>query len=382
MKKTQLLFILIWMVSGQVIFGQQPEFPVKLEGRIMYDFDFLSAGDYSFAGNEFRRVRLDAKGSVAKNLGYKVEFDFAGGAVNFRDVYLKYHLPGSLGSIKAGSFTEPTSLNYMTSSKYITFFERSMSVGTQPFKYNGGLMWENYHWMDGVLGTQLAYTFNGDKKKAFKDTKVGGGNLIARITAGLLKNKEKNQILHLGINYEYRQNDRGIYGFSIRPENHMGDKFKIHVEDGFQNASEIGLELAATYGPLSIQGEYETQTINTDARSFKVPGYYAFVSYFVTGEHRPYKKGSFGRVKPKKPVDKGGYGALEVAVRYSALDYSESLINGADGNIGNVTFGLNWYLHPKARIMYNFTSAVLGEGVDIYDGHNLSGHLLRFQIDF
>lgn len=357
---------------------------MKMEGRIMYDFNFLNAGDsLDYAGNEFRRVRWATKGKLAKHVAYKVEFDWAGGAVNFRDVYLKFTIPNKLGSVLVGSFTEPSSFNNMTSSKYITFFERSMMSNTQPFKYNSGFMYNNQKILNGKVGLQLAYTFNGDKKAAFIDKSIsGGGNFIARVTGVVLNNKAKHQVLHLGVNYENRQNDSDSYSYKFRVENHMGDKYKVSGDGVFENTSDIGFELASTFGPFSLQAEYELASIKTDLATYNSTGYYAFVSYFLTGEHRPYKNSTFGRVKPKKDcmVD-GGYGAIELVTRFSVMDFSNYPDITDNNKITNITAGVNWYLNRNTRIMYNFTYGDFAD-LEVYGNENLVGHLIRFQVDF
>jgi len=358
----------------------------KMEGRIMYDFNFLSAGDsLDFAGNEFRRVRWATKGKLAPNLGYKVEFDFAGGAVNFRDVYLKFLLPNKAGNVFMGSFTEPTSLDNMTSSKYITFFERSMMSNTQPFKYNAGFMYDNQKLLNGNLGVQLAYTFNGDKEQAFGDAEIQkGGNFIARLTTALFKDKEKHQVLHLGLNYENRQNDTNSYSYKFRVENHMGDKYTVSRPGVFENTSDIGFEIAGTFKSFSLQAEYEASSIITELDTYKVKGYYGFISYFITGEHRPYKNSSFGRIKPKNDfcLKNGKLGALELVTRYSVMDFSNNPSITTTDKIANITAGFNWYLNKYARIMYNYTQADFNDMNQLYGDNTLQGHLIRFQLDF
>jgi phosphate-selective porin OprO/OprP len=361
---------------------------LKMEGRIMFDFNFLNAGDYQLSGNEFRRVRLAAKGKVTKEISYKAEFDFAGGAVNFRDVYLKYTLPKNNGKILIGSFTEPTSLDNMTSSKYITFFERSMLANTQPFKYSTGIMYDNQHLFKNKVGLQLAYTFNGDKNEAFKDNSLGqGANLIARVTTSVLNDKEKNRVVHFGLNYEHRNNDKEDYSYSFRVENHMGDKIKVQAPGVFENTNDIGFEFATTLGSFSFQTEYELASIKTNLDTFNVNSYYAFVSYFITGEHRPYKNSTFGRVKPIKDFLKdGGYGAFELVGRYSTIDLTDFQGTDTGDKINNLTLGFNWYLNKQTRIMYNYTNADFNDYTDdnvvAYNDNNLVGHLIRFQIDF
>lgn len=369
---------------------------MKMGGRVMYDFNFLSAGDnYQVNGNEFRRVRLSVKGKATKNINYKVEVDLAGSDVNLRDVYLQFLFPENAGNLKLGSFTEPSSLDNMTSSNSMTFFERSMMSNTQPYIYNAGFMYANHKLLDGKIGVQLAYTFNGynNYKSAFTDTNIeGGANFIGRLTGIVLNNKEKKQVVHLGVNYERRDDNEDEYDYSFRVENHMGDKFKVIAspdnEDAialgnFKNTSDIGFELATASGPLSLQAEYEMSSIVTDIDTYKIAGYYAFASFFVTGEHRSYKNGAFGGIKPKSEfcLKDGKFGALELVARYSVMDFS-SYPGVADNNsIANITAGFNWYLNKNTRIMYNYTNANFND-LMIYGDDNLMGHLLRFQVNF
>ena len=67
------------------------------------------------------------------------------------------------------------------------------------------------------------------------------------------------------------------------------------------DADLINPEVALVYGPFSLQGEYFYATLDND-EDFDFSGFYAFASYFLTGESRKYSasKGYFGRVKPKE----------------------------------------------------------------------------------
>lgn len=367
---------------------------LKMEGRIMYDFNFLSAGDtYSFAGNKFRRLRIAAKGKVSESISYSLDFELTGGKVAYRNVFLRYTLPGVYGNITIGSFEEPTGLDMLTSSKYISFIERAMMTTTQFEKNNAGFRYSNQKLLDGKMGVQLAYTFNGKGSAAFQDNALyGGANFIGRITGKVIENKEKRQLVHLGVNYEYRNDEIENFSYkAFKTENSMGEKTTIASVGNLKNTSDIGFELAATFGSLSFQSEYELASIVTDIDTYKTNGYYGYVSYFITGEHRPYKKSVFGRVKPKKEFMKdGGLGAIELVARYSVMDLNgnKDLTNtdNDDYSIANITLGFNWHLTSHTRFMYNYVNAdhnSLETDNNINYGNNkLVGHLVRFQIDF
>jgi phosphate-selective porin OprO/OprP len=115
-------------------------------------------------------------------------------------------------------------------------------------------------------------------------------------------------------------------------------------------------------------------------------GVYAQVSFFLTGEHRPYEPdyGRFGRVRPKANIDpaEGGFGAFEVAARYSYLDLDDRNVQG--GRLSDVTLGLNWYLFPNARIMLNYIHADLSDREAPAFDVSGTGDIVqtRFQVDF
>ena len=70
----------------------------------------------------------------------------------------------------------------------------------------------------------------------------------------------------------------------------------------------------------------------------------------------------------------GGCGAWEVAARYSYIDLDRARIDG--DRLDDVTFGLNWYLNPNMRVMFNYIYA------DSEDRGDANIFQMRFQVDF
>lgn len=362
---------------------------VKFGGRIQYDFEFLNqeidgADDYRVNGQEFRRVYLEAGGTIYKNIKYKAQIELAGGEIAYRDMYVKFtKLPGIGGDLAFGSMAEATGLDMATSSKYISFFERSMLTNTQAFRWNSGIHYSNFGILDGKIGMQMSYSFNGDHTGGFVEKDLeDGAHFVARLTSPIYENKDQNQVVHVGVNYESRKRteDPSDYTLKFRTENHMGSKVEVDFA-GLETQNDIGFELAANFGPLSFQGEYEVAGYNTVDEDYKVNGYYAAVTYFVTGDHRGYKKGAGSRVKPFSNfcIKDGEFGALELVARYSAMDFSDFRTENVElKSVGNITAGFNWYLNSHARLMYNYVVT----NYDQQDINNMNGHLVRLAVDF
>ncbi len=375
-----------FLTAQDTSFIFKPTFEVG--GRIQYDFEALTLGEETVWKNGFRRVHFDMSGAVGTKLRYRMEVDFSRARLGFRHLFIQYKT-AKIGDFTVGSMPEPTSLNMLTSSNYTTFFERAMLTNLQNFRWGAGFHYQNFQLFNNRAGIQLAYTFNGINTEGFYDDNLNrGGNIITRISGKIFEKKETFTLIHLGVNYAKRINEEAWdYQLKSRPENFTGEKVIARFDEGgmVSSRSSLGMEAAAVFGPLSIQGEYKMSHIFTDEMTFDVSAYYAFVSYFITGEHRTYKKGKFSKVVPRHSIDKGGIGAFELAVRYSVMNTSGAPTTFMDmetsGLTKDLSFGFNWYLNSYARIVYNFVYTDFGFSQP-NPNHKEKAHLLRFQVRF
>jgi phosphate-selective porin OprO/OprP len=169
-------------------------------------------------------------------------------------------------------------------------------------------------------------------------------------------------------------------GFEAQPESHISNDLLDTCDIPADGVNLLAFEFATVLGSASLQGEWISSWVSQrggpDVRFW---GAYAEASYFLTGEHRGYRRsrGSFYRVKLKEtfsPIERGTWGAFEVAGRYSYLDLSDRNIRGGTEN--NVSLGLNWWLYSNFRIMTNWVHANLN-GVDREDIWQM-----RFALEF
>ena len=129
-----------------------------------------------------------------------------------------------------------------------------------------------------------------------------------------------------------------------------------------------GTEAAWVNGPLSIQSEFIGTRVDALAgEPLFFWGDYAYASYSLTGESRPYRRtdatfdklmpfGNFFCVRTDEGICKGP-GAWELAARLSYLDFDDRSVEG--GRLLDSTLGLNWWLTPYMRVMFNYIHADL-----------------------
>lgn len=368
--------------GGLKVKSRDNGFEFNVGGRIQVDSGFYQDDRIDHAdGTELRRARLDVGGRIEKDWKFKLAYDFADNAVEDKSAYIAY-AGWPLATIKAGLYAQPFTLSEATSSLDSTFMEEPMLVSA--FKTDdrigvglesGGKEWSA---QAGLFG-------EGAKPNTVKGQEEANGAALRLTWAPALG---KESLLHLGVGAVYQttnSDSKHEASFNARPEAHVGTQKMVKTGDisDVSDWASYGLEFAAGQGPLSVEGEYVMTQVDRRAGfpNLKFSGYYGSVSWRITGESRPYEaeSGSFGRIKPKENfnLEKGGWGAWEVAARYSNLDLTDNSVNGGEEN--NVTLGINWYLNPRLRLMANYVLADF-EKSGTHDEPKL--FMTRMQVDF
>lgn len=356
-------------------------FKLKIGGRIHYDAAFFAEdgslerrfGDFE-DGTEFRRARLSFEGTIYKNMEFKAQYDFAKGDADFRDVYIGFRKVPFVRNLRIGQFKEPFSLEELTSSNYITFMERSLANTFAPARQGGVMVYDSFlkDRMTGAIGVFRHSNDYGDSIAEISYSVTG------RVTALPWYREDGKKLVHLGVAYSHREYEDPVR-FRARPEAGLAPRIVDTGEFVADSANLLGLEAAWVHGPFSLQGELIKTFIDGESPWIGDPtlfGAYIQASYFLTGEHRPYKmsEGVFDRVRPLANVGEGGWGAWELAARVSYLDLNDDGVRG--NRLMDYTLGLNWYLNPNIRVMWNYVYA------DPSDGGEVNIFQTRVQIAF
>ena len=170
MKKT-ILALSAALLTFVNVNAQTPDKEMKFGGRIMYDMAVWGDTAMDNSGTEFRRVRFYNSGKIYGNVKYKLQLDFAGGKIAFKDVWMELNKLPIKGNLRVGHFKEPLRLEAITSSKYITFMERSFAIAMSAERNSGAM----YHATFGEkISLQTGVFREGD---AFGNDKESANNV-------------------------------------------------------------------------------------------------------------------------------------------------------------------------------------------------------------
>jgi len=361
---------------------------VQLGGVVQADAGWFTqtAGSRATFGNlqdtaGFRRTRLAAFGDVASNVSYLFEMDFAApGRPSFMDVWLDVHEIPWLGNVRIGQWRQPFHMDVQTSVREITFLESALSLALAPVRQVGiGFHDVNSDqtatWAASVFRypTDIYGDTGSPEGRGFLGDRGYGG--AARVT-GLLWHEEAGTVVHVGAGYAYLVPGEGVVNYRTPPEfggPFVGSTGTLKSVPFFAETlampaqyvqlydAEFGLRFGSWYG----QAEATYSMIEEPSgNALSFPGVYGQFAWLVTGEVRPYNRsaGVFGRVKPLRDFGQEGWGAWEVAARYSYLNLNEMVSSGPTkpgGRLADVTLGVNWYMNTYSRIQFNYILAML-----------------------
>jgi phosphate-selective porin OprO/OprP len=372
----------------------------------------------------FRTFRIGGRGNIWENLAYNIEIELRGGpnSITYKDIYMEQQNLPWIGRLRAGHFKEPIGLEEFGSDLFLTFMEKTPATQAfTPSRNFGVMIWDNLDPCQDLA--YFAGLFRADSPDAPSNTGLwrsdnNDWSFATRLAWLPYYDAPSNgrYLWHLGGSYSYRQIGgltsgaaanqnvaystlNGLTEFSKRSWAGSQGPLGFGTEAESDQWNQLNAEFLVIWGATSVQSEY-FQVLMNGGEAYQ--GGYAFLSYFLTGESRAYRKDTktLDRLVPYEPffwIDacKGaacGLGAWELAVGYSWVDLEDgsdivatlpaTSANRRRGFNNDIIFGINWYQNPWSRMTFNYVHEMLDyvdDGVPDADA-NIFG--VRWQIDW
>ena len=341
--------------AGAPRIGSSDSWSIKPRGRIQYDVGHLDApdgvaGDFGWM-DELRRARIGVEGTAPGGLSYTFELELADGIAEITDATLAYRAAEGV-TLTVGQHNNFQSLEELTSSRFTTFIERAAFTDAFNFERRLGasatISRGDVTAQAGLFIDNLRDLNDGD------DTISVDGRIVYAPKLGEAQ-------LHLGASVHWRDNgdlvDRGTTTrYRQRPLIHATDiRFVATPALPVESETHYGLEAALIHGPFHAAAE--AHWLDADTRTGPSPGLfggYVEAGWFLTGESLGYRGARFDRtrVRPGGAIEEGGYGALQIAVRYDHLDLNSDGVTG--GRQAGWQAALTWIPTDHVRFLANY----------------------------
>jgi phosphate-selective porin OprO/OprP len=373
-----------------------------------------------------REAFISVDGTLFKDFGFKLNGDFSGQAsALIEEGYVEWRALKEF-RILFGSFKQPASFEITDSPRFAEFIQRSPMARYLPnidtgIKINGSLA-DTLFTYEFAITNGRGHTANAGRGLSDDND---GKEYAARLTvAPFVKDKDsflnKLRIGVYGTKAHEGQNN-GINptgfggGFAANGATNLatnelgvtylalpgGAGYRFHGD-----RYRVGGELTYAVGPLLIRGEVMNRhdEVNKPGSGaspsydnlLATMGYYGEITYVLTGEDRIPN----ARIVPKHPfsLSDGGWGAVEVGVRFGAVSLNRGVLQDIGVNTApsvpgpansnrasSFTFGVNWWLTQNVKICLDYVGENYYQGTQmtpLHHGSHANGILARFQIDF
>jgi phosphate-selective porin OprO/OprP len=280
------------------------------------------------------------------------EVELAEGIAEVTDATVAWAPPGGF-TMTVGQHNNFQSLEELSSDRFVSFMERAAFTDAFNFEYRLGVSATYTH---GPLIAQAgAFTDNlldideGDDQLSL-DGRIVYAPRIGRTQlhfGGSLHWRDNGDLLARGTRTRYRQ----------RPAIHATEtRFIATPALAADRETDWGVEAAAIHGPLHVAAEahwFQPHVTNAAANPTFFGGYVE-LGWFLTRESRGYRNGRWDRtrVRPGGTIEEGGFGAIQLNVRYDRLDLNSVGVTG--GTQDGLLAGITWIPTDYVRVLLNY----------------------------
>ena len=318
---------------------------------------------------KLRRMRFAIKARVGDNWYGEIDFDFDGNIVDIKDAYIRRFLGTAgapWGQLRIGQFRMPQGMQQTTTSRYLKLMERSSVAEFNPNR-KLGIAWASwsikYMFALGLHTEEIRNVHDQIEGDAnyYKGELQGATPMLGVSTrAAYYPFNEPGKLLSIGIGYSTRT--PGLYKYpdnrikyDPKDETYVSEmEFTVAKVGGVKMATNMNVDVAATYGSLRMTGEYYLNSLTMENGSDPVnfSGFYVQSAYLITGETHAWnhREGEFTQVRANNKA-----GAWEVAARYSYINLNDFDSGIRGGQKGQYTVGINYYASRNVKFMLNYS---------------------------
>jgi phosphate-selective porin OprO/OprP len=254
-------------------------------------------------------------------------------------------------TLSIGKQKEPISLPRLMTLTWNPMQERAASENAMLASRNIGVALSGHAfdqrvtWAGGVFNNWI------DSDESFSDN---ANQYVGRVTWLPMLSTDDDSLIHLGLAVRYDDAKQGLH-YKAVPEVRDAPLF---VDTGLFDANSstlVNLEASWRKGPVWVLGELMRNEVDTPGfGDLTFSGYHIVGTWAVTGEMRPYnrKNGSFGALPVARDIDHGGYGAVELVLRWSEIDLTDGAMDGGEMRVAKAA--ATWWASARFNVSLNY----------------------------
>ena len=320
---------------------------------------------------KLRRMRFAIKARVGDNWYGEIDFDFDGNMVDIKDVYIRkfFGSPANpWGQIRFGQFRMPQGMQQTTTSRYLKLMERASVKEFNPNR-RLGIGWASWN-LDYMCAVAVHTEevrnvhdyIEGDPDPNYYKGDLQGATPMMGLSsrAAYFPINEIGKLVSISAGFSTRT--PGLYKYpdnrikyDPKDETYISElEFTVAKVGGVKMATNMNIDVAASYGPLRMTGEYYLNSLSMEngSGSAHFSGFYVQSAYLLTGENHAWnhREAEFTQVRAARKS-----GAWEVAARYSYINLNDFDYGIRGGQKGQYTIGLNYYASRNVKFMLNYS---------------------------
>ena len=349
------------------------------DGNSETQVDDLSA----FEGGEIRAARFGVAGTLnfkrpwrytvfamthTFDKGFNAE---TSDSFSFGDYRVDIPLSAAL-TLSVGKQKEPISIERQMGLTYLPMQERAAFIDALLPSRNHGVVLSGAAASDNVSWAVGAFNNWIDSGESFSDTP---DVLVGRVTWAPKIFQNDSNLLHVGLGLRHSDINQDL---SVRRQPEF-NKAPRYVDTGLFLADDqmtYNLEAYWRNGPYMLGFEYLGTDVDAPLSGDPfLSGYYLTGTWALTGEMRAYRKrsGTFNPLPVARPVSQGGWGAVELAFRYSNTDLNDGTLEGGEMDI--YSLGVNWWFTRSTSLSVNYRHITLDRSAIQGDSSGLNARI-------